>query len=211
MRTRRSAATFTLASLVVVLAVGCAGEQEPGILDDALAWMTGSFSSAEQASADSSYYDIRLEMVPIWTDRDDGPWLYVEQAVAAHRERPYRQRVYHLVPESDAAVRSEIYTLPRPMRFAGAHEEPDRFAALSPDSLTHRAGCDVLLRRGDAGALVGGTQGRGCSSAIAGAAYATSEITLSSDRLVSWDRGFDEGGAQVWGAREGGYVLLRVP
>jgi len=211
MKQDRIAAAIVLAALVAALTAGCAGEPEPSVLDDALAWMTGSFSSAEQALADTSYYDIRLEVAPIWPDRDDGPWLYVEQAVATSLDRPYRQRVYHLVAETETVVRSEIYTLRRPMRFAGAHEDPERFATMSPDSLTHRAGCDVLLRRGDEGTLVGGTRGQGCTSTIEGATYATSEITLSAGRLVSWDCGFDDSGAQVWGAEKGGYVFVRVP
>jgi hypothetical protein len=57
--------------------------------------MTGSFSSQEQAAADTSRYDIRLEMAPIWTDHPNGKWFYVEQAVAWSLEKPYRQRVYH--------------------------------------------------------------------------------------------------------------------
>lgn len=47
-----------------------------------------SLNSGEQARADSSYFDIRLVMEPIWEDRTDGRWLYVEQAVAGHEVRP---------------------------------------------------------------------------------------------------------------------------
>ena len=52
--------------------------------------LVGSFSSAAQADADSNFRAIDLHMVPIWTDRTDGPWLYVEQAVAEARDRPYQ-------------------------------------------------------------------------------------------------------------------------
>ena len=30
------------------------------------------------------------------------------------------------------------------------------------------------------------------------------------DRLLSWDRGFDAAGKQVWGAEKGPYEFLRV-
>lgn len=46
-------------------------------------WMTGSFSSGAQAAADSSYFDVRLQMVRIWPHRNDGYWLYVEQVWGA--------------------------------------------------------------------------------------------------------------------------------
>ena len=45
-------------------------------------WMTGHFSSQEQAQRDTNFYDIRLSVYPIWKDRSDGYWMYVEQADA---------------------------------------------------------------------------------------------------------------------------------
>ena len=55
----------------------------------------------------------------------------------------------------------------------------------------------------------GATSGNGCISTLRGAAYATSEITLEHDLLVSWDRGWDEHHEQVWGATAGGYEFAR--
>ena len=45
--------------------------------------MTGEFSSEQQAKDDSSYFHIILQMTPIWPNRKDGYWLYVEQAMAS--------------------------------------------------------------------------------------------------------------------------------
>jgi hypothetical protein len=45
-------------------------------IDALYTYMTGSFSSRAQAEADSEYLDIGLEMVPIWSSRSDGYWLY---------------------------------------------------------------------------------------------------------------------------------------
>ena len=56
--------------------------------------MQGSFDSSEQAAQDSAYYAISLHMYPIWPER--GQYLYVEQALAAMQDKPYRQRVYEL-------------------------------------------------------------------------------------------------------------------
>lgn len=101
------AALLLLAAVLMTGAAEASGEESD--LETLRKWMTGSFSSHAQVQADSSYYDIRLEMVPIWKSRSDGAWLYVEP-----------------------------------------------------------------------------------------------------DRIVSWDRGFDESGSQVWGATAGGYVFLRT-
>ena len=58
-------------------------------LETLVSWMSGSFSSQAQAEADSNYYDIRLEMAPIWQERDDGHWIYVEQATVPGIKRIY--------------------------------------------------------------------------------------------------------------------------
>jgi hypothetical protein len=174
--------------------------------------MTGSFSSADQHAADpENYYDIRLHMVPIWRDRTDGPWLYVEQASAAKLDQPYRQRVYHLAAKSDGTLESAVWELPGdPLRFAGAWRTPERFNDLSPADLTMKAGCSMILRRRADGAFVGGTVGKGCESTLRGAAYATSEATITAEGLITWDRGYDADARQVWGATKGGYVFKRV-
>ncbi len=44
--------------------------------------MVGSYTSAAQATEDTSYFNIELEMVRIWPKRKDGAWFYVEQAAS---------------------------------------------------------------------------------------------------------------------------------
>ncbi len=181
----------------------------PSDVDRVAEWLTGSFDSSRQAADDDRYFDISLHVVPIWEGRDNGPWLYVEQAVSAAADRPYRQRVYRVV-EREGAVVSEVYTLPGDaMAFAGKWREPAAFDAISPEDLEKRDGCAVFLTR-DGDRYVGGTRGEGCASTLQGAAYATSEVVVTSDRLESWDRGFDEADRQVWGAEAGPYVFRRT-
>jgi hypothetical protein len=48
--------------------------------------MRGTFDSRAQAMQDSAnYYEIHLHMEPIWEERSDGFWLYVEQAMVSAR------------------------------------------------------------------------------------------------------------------------------
>ena len=172
-------------------------------------WMTGSFSSEQQAAADSNFFDIRLEMARIWPERHDGCWLYVEQAAAGHLDRPYRQRVYHLRYGDDGTFSSEIFSFAAPLRFAGAWREEAPLASLSPDSLAVRVGGAVILSRQPDGSFTGTTVDDNCQSSLRGATYATTEVRILADRLESWDRGFDAAGEQVWGATTGGYVFIR--
>jgi hypothetical protein len=173
-------------------------------------WLTGSFSSAAQAGSTTTYRDVRLHAARIWTERSDGPWIYLEQAPAEKLVEPYGQRVLQIGRRSDGAYESRVFTLPgSPLRFAGAWKDPGKLAGLKPADLTLREGCTVTLRRAEDGSFQGGTIGKGCPSDQAGAAYATSDVLLNADSLVSWDRGFDADGKQVWGATQGAYRFDR--
>jgi len=182
-------------------------------LDELVSCMVGSFSSAEQHARDGEdYFDIRLEMVRIWPERTDGYWLYVEQAAASALQRPYRQRVYHVTAKADGSFESAVYTLPdSPLKYAGAWRSDKPLADLTPADLTLREGCAITLRRHGEGEFVGSTTGDGCGSDLRGASYATSEVTITSVELRSWDRGFDKDHKQVWGATKGAYQFKKLP
>jgi hypothetical protein len=199
---------------------GCASAPATDASVDGVAAVTGmlvgSYSSLEQSQADKDFREITLHMATIWPDRAGGPWIYVEQALASEPLRPYRQRVYQvaLSENPDAApgtVESRVFELPGdPLAFAGAWREPARFDVITVESLVPRAGCTVFLVPNSDGSWSGGTDGTGCSSALRGATYATSEVTLTADELRSWDRGFDKDGKQVWGAEKGPYIFRRL-
>lgn len=175
-------------------------------------WLCGSFSSQSQAQASGGeFLDIRLRVVPIWTARSDGPWLYVEQASATKLDKPYRQRVYRLRAQGDAIV-SEVHAFAsEPLRWAGQWKDPWAFDAISPADLSEREGCAVVLRRVDEDGFLGATLDKDCPSELAGAAWASSEVLLKASGMSSWDRGFDSAGKQVWGSTKGPYLFERLP
>jgi hypothetical protein len=172
--------------------------------------LTGNYSSEAQSKTDRSYYDIRLHIQPVWTERKDGPWFYVEQARADYQDQPYRQRVYHLVALGGGAFESQILTFADPKPFIGAWKNPAPFEGKDPSMLVSREGCGVILREVARGRFQGGTAGKACSSDINGATYATSEVSLTVNQIVSWDRGYDAQDRQVWGAVKGGYVFDKL-
>ncbi|MBP7867753.1 MAG: chromophore lyase CpcT/CpeT [Acidobacteria bacterium] len=173
-------------------------------------WMCGSYDSAEQAAADpENFKDIRLRMVRIWTSRTDGYWLYVEQALVAKQDQPYRQRVYHLTAEPDGALASRVFEMEDPLRFAGQWKRENPLEDLTPDQLKERPGCAIFLKVQPDGAFAGSTRGSECLSEHKGARFATSDVRITPDTLTSWDRGYDKDGKQVWGAEKGGYVFRK--
>lgn len=177
-------------------------------------YLVGSFDSSQQAAEDPEYRVIVLHMADCWKSRTDGPWIYVEQAMAEKPEAPYRQRVYKLVALPEGKVRSDVYELPGPPEevaklFAGEWKKPQPLADISPDDLIARDGCSILLTRQPDGSFVGSTGPMSCPSTLRGAAYATSDVTMTQTVLRSWDRGFNKNGNQVWGATKGAYMFVK--
>jgi len=213
---------ITLMLMFILIIFSCASEKkqetqaEPqsgcgeGAYQKLLEFMTGSFSSLEQALDDSSFFDIRLEMVPIWKERSDGYWLYVEQAVASHLSRPYRQRVYFLQQLGDTAFESIIYEMPEPEKYANQWRTEKPLGDLTPDSLIVREGCSIIIQCEGDSVFVGSTVEDNCKSNYRGASYATSEVRITSNTLYSWDRGFDSTDTQIWGAAGSGYIFNKI-
>lgn len=173
--------------------------------------MVGTFSSAAQAAADPEFRDVTLRVAPIWVDRTDAKWLYVEQALASSPQRPYRQRVYRVAQAPDGSIESMVLMIPGdPLRHAGAWRDRAPLNDLAPELLEPLAGCVVLLHAHGTDRFAGGTQGTGCVSTREGAAYTTSEVTLEPSRIETWDRGFDANGRQVWGSVKGPYRFDRI-
>ena len=169
--------------------------------------MTGTFNSAEQASVDSAYYDITLQMYPIWQDRP-GHWLYVEQAVSQYKHQPYRQRIYHLQETEDGGFVSDVYEIKEAERFVGKWRDPSFFDGFSNAILKERDGCGVYLKAKLNG-YAGSTGDSTCKSNLRGATYARSQVTINPGVLESWDQGFDDEGNQVWGAVKGPYIFKK--
>jgi CpeT protein len=169
--------------------------------------MAGQYDSRDQSATDGGYYAISLAMIPIWPQRTDGHWLYVEQAIADTADKPYRQRVYRVSNSADGAVLSAVYTIDRPERFVQGWRN-GALNGLSEAMLQPRAGCTVSLRA-EGGAWRGATTDKHCASDLRGAAYATAEVRLDGASMHSWDRGYDASGKQVWGATAGPYRFVK--
>ena len=178
-------------------------------LDRLYKMMSGTFSSEQQSIQDSSYFNINLVMHPIWEGQTDYKWLYVEQAVTEYIDRPYRQRVYRLSKAGDNLYESKVYELPQPERFVHGWNTPGVFSSISPDSLLVRQGCAVYVHETSDNCFSGSTKDQDCLSNLRGATYATSEVTICSASVLSWDQGWNESEEQVWGAVKGGYVFQR--
>jgi CpeT protein len=196
------------ALVILVTAAFSTKEQEPFSL--LRQYMSGSFSSELQSKNDSDYFDIRLRMEPIWTSSENEFYLYVEQAMSTALEKPYRQRIYRVVKQSDDLFISYIYTVNAPQRFTGKLGSDDVFNTITPDSLKVLEGCEVTLTYNrELMQFEGATADKTCPSTRSGATYTTSRVVIGAQGMNSWDQGWNDAGAQVWGATKGGYSFLK--
>lgn len=179
-------------------------------LEELAGWMTGSFSSEAQSLEDADFRHITLHMARIWPDLGNGVWLYVEQAAAEATDRPYRQRIYHVRRVGEDLFASSVFTFAEALARAGAWRQESPLADLSVADLDERDGCTIYLRRRADSAFEGSTLGRMCTSTLRGATWASSEVVITSTGLVSWDRGWNDAGEQVWGAEKAGYRFDRI-
>jgi len=179
-------------------------------LERLVGYMIGSFNSGEQASKDSTYYNISLKMYPIWPQHE-GKWLYVEQALYSDQMKPYRQRIYKVENAGNGVFKSHVYLIPNDEDYIGAWATPTKFDAITPKDIDLKNGCEVVLKHDVAKEMyVGKTGHQTCESSLRGARYATSEVAIYPDKVISWDQGFNERNEQVWGATEGGYIFNKV-
>jgi hypothetical protein len=173
-------------------------------------YMSGSFSSELQSQNDSDYFDIRLRMEPIWKSNDNEFFLYVEQAMSTSLDKPYRQRIYKVIKESEESFVSYIYTMNAPQRFTGKMGSDEIFSVITPDSLKVLEGCEVrLFFNRKLNQFEGSTADRTCPSTRSGATHTTSKVVIGPKGMNSWDQGWNDAGTQVWGATKGGYEFLK--
>lgn len=173
------------------------------------AWMSGAFSTTEQAHQDHDFRDLTLHAASIWSDRRDGPWLYVEQSMTDASDHPYRQIIYQLSAQDEHTVRAQLFELPEPIAATGAWKNPELLNKIDVAHLLPQPGCMLLFHLQPDGGFTGRTEGNGCASALRGASYSVSELSVSEKQMIVWDRGYNANGVQVWGSVSGGYIFKR--
>ena len=171
--------------------------------------MEGRYSSSQQATSDSAFKNIDLNIVRIWPAKEGSRWLYSEEAFSDQPLAPFRQRIYQITPGTHADIALRIYTLP-PGQIAPAQAfaQPTWFQRIDPNFLVLLGGCTLHFTKEKDGSFTGHTTGDGCQSTDRGAAYMTSEITVRKDEIRTFNRGWDAKGTQVWGPTSGPYIFL---
>ncbi len=170
--------------------------------------MTGSFISENVMAADSTFQNILLHTVPIWSSRSS-KYLYVEQAIEGQESTPLKQQIYELLKDNDGGFEIKRYKLTNSDTVVGKWKSPAYFDQFDLSILDEEEGCTLYVIQHADGSYSGSTRMDHCINSDNGASYASTILKVRKGRIMSWEQGFNTDKVQVWGAKKGGYQFLR--
>ncbi|KAH7683328.1 Chromophore lyase CpcT/CpeT protein [Dioscorea alata] len=160
--------------------------------------LSGEKFSREQACRDpDNYFNLRMLSCPATELVDGSRILYFEQAFWRTPEKPFRQL-------SSYAIRDVEEYKNFCDRSKDQRPQPEEVIEDIAEHLTtiHLSRCE----RGKRCLYEGSTPLGGFPNTWNGASYCTTELSIHKNGEVhTWDRGYDDEGNQVWGAKEGPY------
>jgi hypothetical protein len=177
-------------------------------------WISGEFTSTSQSIEDTYFDNIFINTVKFRGDTY-GDWFYTEQGEIVDGI-PYKIRVYILSYVDDTTLLNQVYKI-KTENFNSGIDLP----LLKFDDLEEMSGCHTYIYKshnGNEWYYYGETNGKNCKSSFRAPTYTTSQFRLYEDRIISWDRGWDDSilyrqyntGAQIWGSTKGPYEYLKI-
>lgn len=178
--------------------------------------LIGTLSTTAQAKAHPPAVDVTLTTCRITvtdprasTRSTSAIYLYQEQALSSKLQQPYRQRFLQLVPSPYSQTVQSISYKPQEMqRWINFCQHPLAQRIVAPGDLGQRICVVYLKQTGEE--YVGATPVDGCPGHLHGATRIKNQIRLNSQGMDTWDRGYDDRGKQVWGAKDSAYQYRRI-
>jgi CpeT protein len=173
-------------------------------VDEVASYLIGAMDTSAQAAIDRHGPDVRITTCSIRVADTAATFLYQEQALSLKLNSPYRQRFLQIAPSADRLqVESIAYKPANPEAWMGLCDKPE-VDRIVPVSQLGDTVCSLILQKQGDGYL-GTTPEEGCVANYRGAVRITNQVQLTQNTMETWDRGFDAGGQQVWGARDESY------
>ena len=166
--------------------------------------LAGDFSNKKQADqSPTNYAHIRVFFRPLPFDFFGGIGFYSEQVYDYDLWSPYRQGVHRFV-QQDEVIYVENYALNDGMLYAGAGRNKDILKTITRDAIERRYNCSMIFQE-DGSMFRGRVEGNCCLIERDGRqTYLVSDVELTENTFVSWDRGMDiNTHEQVWGSAVG--------
>jgi hypothetical protein len=189
------------------------GEENTAATKQFAQMLVGTFDSSAQSIDDSEYLDVTVHHCSVQVsglpeELREGEFLALRQSVST-AANPYRVRVLRVFQgESDSNVRVSSFAPQQGVNLAQLCSLPESDRTVDFSQLTgEKCTTSATLIGAE---FVGGTTGEGCPSNRAGSVRMTSELTLSSNKMTTWDRGWTADGKLAWGPEKGPYQFEKV-
>ncbi len=171
-------------------------------------WLAGTHRSTNDIIQGRAV-NIGLQILPIWQDRIDGEWLYIESRIIDSPNKPFRQRILQLVATPNGLIRLYSYTIPRASDFAGAYYFPQVLASLTQSQLSISNNCELLIELKVTSTFVGETDVDSCIT-HQGMPLMTTFFAVSEVNMSFLDGGYDKFGNLVPGRLDIPITFLKL-
>ena len=165
--------------------------------------ISGVFWTEEQHRRDSTFDNVIVRTNLIRKDDDGTYWMYTEQGEVKDYT-PYRKRVYEL-KEVEGVIWQRIYYIKDEKRFSYLNS-----TEITQEDVIPKEGCDIWIIVDDDGNYNGNTDGKNCVATFRGSSYVTTDFWVYKGKILSWERGWNENGEQVWGSERGYYIYKKI-
>lgn len=177
-------------------------------VEEVVQYLTGVMDTSAQAATNSRLSDVRMTTCRVTLQgaslQHNAVYLYQEQALSSDLTKPYRQRFLQISPSTySQTVRSLSFRPLSPKSLIGLCNQPEVDRVVQASALGQPV-CQVFLKRSGE-SYAGRTPIDGCPANVRGATRITNQITLHKTGMSTWDRGYNEAGKQVWGAKTESY------
>ncbi|QUM74847.1 chromophore lyase CpcT/CpeT [Moritella sp. 24] len=154
--------------------------------------------------------NIDLRIFPIWQDRFDGEWLYMESRIVGSPNKPFRQRILQLVATPNGLIRLYSYSIPRASDFAGAYYTPKVLMSLTQSQLSISNNCELLIELKITNTFVGETDSNSCITTSHSSSLITTFFAVSEANISFLDGGYDKFGNLVPGRLDIPVTFLKL-
>lgn len=196
---------------VSVMLSGCAVRAPERINDPAAEslrdTLAGYYSNERQAEEDADYYSTQLALIPLSGALGSGAWLYLEQSLAEHPNRPQRQEVWRLGADTTGGLIAERYAISQAQEVVRGWENGS-LERLQPAQLLPLTGCSLRFEQHD-DVIDARFAGPPCGGAPH-AARVEDHWHWNDEQLSHWEQGFDADGRQSSGPMNGPEVFDRA-
>lgn len=172
-------------------------------------WLSGVHRSTNDV-IQGREVSIGLQIFPIWEERFDGEWLYMESGIVGSPHKPFRQRILQLVATPNGLIRLYSYSIPRASDFAGAYYLPEVLTSLTQSQLSIRNSCDLLIELKVTNTFVGETDPESCITTAHNTSLITTFFAVSEANISFLDGSYDPFGRLIPGRLDTPVTFLKL-